>query len=480
MRGRVGEFAAVLGARLVGEDVPFRGLGTDTRTLAGGELFVALRGERHDAHDFLDAAVAAGAAALLVERFDEQVPVEVPVLVVEDTRAALAALARYWRHKLDPLVVGVTGSNGKTTVKNMLASILGQRHRVLATRGNFNNEIGLPLTLARLDPKDEVAVLEAGCGQPGDIALLARVMQPDVAVVTNAGPAHLERLGSLEGVAREKGALFAALGDDGCAVLNADDAFADYWRGVIGKRRCVAFGTGRGADVRVTRYAQAEDAAGGYASTFRLTGLFGGIEVALPLGGMHNPLNAPAAAPPAAQAGADAQDIARGLAEARAEPGRLTLRRLVGAVTLVDDSYNANPASAMAAIDYVTSLPGRAWLVLGEMAELGGDREGPHGEVGEYAAARGVERVFTLGAAGGAAARAARAGDVDAEAFVERDALVAAVTAALRDAAAVAPDRLNVLIKGSRSAAMERVVEALADALGEAAGEPGREPEGQG
>jgi UDP-N-acetylmuramoyl-tripeptide--D-alanyl-D-alanine ligase len=458
IQGQLSEFAAAAGGEVVGGDVSFKGLSTDTRSLGPGQLFVALKGERFDAHRFLGRAVDAGAAALVVAKPDPSL--KLPQLCVDDTLAGLGAIARYWRQRCQVTVFGVTGSNGKTTVKNLLASILCQQRSVLATQGNFNNDVGVPLTLARLAPSHDAAVVEMGCNRPGDIARLARLAQPDIAVVTNAGAAHLERLGSVEGVAREKGALFSALGPAGRAVVNADDPHADYWRSLIGAREALSFGVTAAADVRVSAYrllARGESGDDTVAS-FELCGTFGSCSLHTPLPGEHNALNAAAAASAALLGGAAVADIVAGVRSVRVATGRLTRHRLARDILLIDDTYNANPASLSAAIAYLTALPGHAWLVLGDMAELGGDPAEVHARCGAQAVAAGVHAVLTLGTASAAAAEAARRAGAAGEHFTDVQALVDALAAQLDEGT-------NVLVKGSRSAGMERVVDGLLSRL---------------
>jgi UDP-N-acetylmuramoyl-tripeptide--D-alanyl-D-alanine ligase len=369
---RLSQLAGVSETRLIRGDAAFRGVSTDSRTIEAGALFVALRGERFDGHDFAQAAVERGAAALLVER---ELDHDVPQLVVLDTLHALGDFARWHRGHCRARVIGITGSNGKTSVKTLLAAILEHVGPTHVNAGNLNNEIGLPLSLLRLADDARFAVLEMGAGKPGDIDYLARIAHPDIALVNNVAPAHLERMGSEQGVAETKGAIYTALPDDGIAVVNADDRFARYFTQRAGARRVVRFGLGE-ADVR------ADHIVPGATSRFVLE--VGGrkLPVALPLAGMHNVQNALAAAALAHAAGATPEQIVAGLESARGVAGRLTRHELEQGVTLIDDSYNANPGSTRAAIDTLALEPGRRWLVLGTMAELGPDGERLHAEVG--------------------------------------------------------------------------------------------------
>jgi len=442
---RLIDIAPPLAARLVGADAGFQGVGTDTRTLAPGMLFVALRGEQHDGHDHVAAAAERGAAAVVVER---ELDTPLPQLVVLDAQLALGELARWQRAHLAATVVALTGSNGKTTVKSLAAAILARVGSTHVTEGNLNNEIGLPLTVLRAPADARFLVLEMGAGKPGDIAYLVRIGQPHVALVNNVAPAHLERLGSLDGVAEAKGAIYDGLPPGGTAVVNADDAYAERFVRRIGARRVLRFGLERPADV-AARAVQL-----GAGVQFTLVTPAGEAEVALPLAGRHNVRNALAAAALAFAAGAPLADIAAGLRAARGVGGRLTRREVAGAGVVIDDSYNANPGSVHAAIDTLALERGERWLVLGNMAELGTEAARLHAEVGAHARAAGIERLYTVGAL---AREAARAFGAEAQAF---DAQEPAIAALRRDFRA----GVVALVKGSRSSAMERVVVALAGA----------------
>jgi UDP-N-acetylmuramoyl-tripeptide--D-alanyl-D-alanine ligase len=316
---RLSQLAGVSETRLIRGDAAFRGVSTDSRTIDAGALFVALRGERFDGHEFAAAAVARGAAALLVER---ELDLEVPQLVVLDTLHALGDFARWHRGHCRACVVGVTGSNGKTSVKTLLAGILERVGATHVNAGNLNNEIGLPLSLLRLEEDARFAVLEMGAGKPGDIDYLARIARPHIAIVNNVAPAHLERMGSEQGIAETKGAIYTALPDDGVAVVNADDRFAQYFMQRAGARRVVRFGLGDDAEVRAT------DVAAGATSRFTLNLAGAALPVELPLAGLHNVRNALAAAALAHAAGATAQQVVAGLQAARGVAGRLTRHEL--------------------------------------------------------------------------------------------------------------------------------------------------------
>ena len=439
-------------------DVSFRGIGTDTRTLASGNLFVALSGKHFDGHDFLGQAAGKGAVAAVVERarLDRVAEPPLPVMAVEDTRRALGELALAWREGFDIPLLAVTGSNGKTTVKEMLAGILGRAGQVLATRGNLNNDIGVPLTLFRLDAGHDYAVIEMGANHPGEIARLTRIARPTVALITQAGPAHLEGFGSIDGVARAKGEIFQGLHDDGVAVINADDPHAGLWRELAAGRRQLSFGFDATADVHASEPETGlQDTPAGerLVTVFDLHLPHDELRVHLPLAGRHNVTNAACAAAAALAAGATAEQVRQGLEAMQPVPGRLQLQPGPRGARLVDDTYNANPASLRAGIEAVTTLPGETWLVLGDMGELGDDSEALHAMAGRQARALGVRRLFTLGEKSRHAAAAFGRGAAHCE---TADDLVAGLAPQLRGG-------VNVLIKGSRGMHMEDVIQALAE-----------------
>jgi UDP-N-acetylmuramoyl-tripeptide--D-alanyl-D-alanine ligase len=451
MRARLSEAAAATAGRLAGGDAEFAGVSTDSRTLERGQLFVALRGERFDGHAFVEGAAARGAAGALVER-----PLEagIPQVVVRDSLAALAALARAWRRRCHALVIGVGGSNGKTTTKELLAGILEGTGPTLATRGNLNNHIGVPLTLLRLTAAHRFAVIEMGANHPGEIAALAALAEPAIALVTNAGDEHLEGFGSLEGVARAEGEMYGALGADGIAVINADDPFSELWRSLSRGARVVRFGIEAPAEVRATTI-QGRIEAGSFVTGFVLEVAGEQARVRLGLAGRHNVSNALAAAAAAHAAGAALPAIVAGLERMRAVAGRLELKPGPNGSWLIDDSYNANPSSVRAGIDVLCALPGEHWLVLGEMAELGEATVASHAGVGDYARRSGITRLFALGEA----ARHAVAAFGARGAWYED-------TARLADALGAGLDRgVTVLVKGSRVNRLERVVARLAAPL---------------
>jgi UDP-N-acetylmuramoyl-tripeptide--D-alanyl-D-alanine ligase len=436
--------ATRLGARLVGPDASFGAVSTDTRSLAPGALFVALRGERFDGNDFVIEADAKGAAGALVSRLSHTV---MPQIEVADTRQAIGEMAVAWRHNFVLPVIAVTGSAGKTTVKELIASIVGLRHRTCVTRGNLNNEIGVPLTLMRLTRDDELLVVELGANHAGEIAALSRLAAPTVGVITNAGAAHLAGFGSLAGVAAAKGELLDGLPADGTAVLNADDAFVDEWRRRAAPRRIVTFGADAAADCRLLG-APSLDSDG---STFRMRLPDGTeLDVELPLAGRQNVVNALAAAAAAFAVGAVAADIRRGLAGGSAPRGRMTVLEARDGATVVDDSYNANPTSVRAALDYLAGCGGRRIFVLGDMGELGDEAPAMHRDIGTYA----KMRCDALIGIGPLAREAVEAFGPGALSF---DSAAAAATALL---ALLGPD-VTVLVKASRMMRLDRLVETL-------------------
>ncbi len=455
IRGRLRWLEEVTDGRLEGDDGDFAGATTDTRALSPGQAFFALRGPRFDAHDFLGEAGRLGAAVAVVERGDAG---GLPLVHVDDSLAALGRAAAAWRRRFDIPVAAVTGSAGKTTVKEMLAAIAGQAGPVLATKGNLNNEIGLPLTLFRLSGEHRRVILEMGANHAGEIRRLTAIGAPDVGIVTMAGPAHLEGFGSIEGVARAKGELYQGLAPGATAVINADDDYAPLWREFAGDRPVITFGT-KDADVRCDE--PVPDGAGG--QIIEMTGPFGALQVTLRLPGRHNAVNALAAAAAAHALGHDRGEILRGLESVRPQPGRLQIRPGLGGSRILDDTYNANPQAVRAAVDYLVAIEGRPFLALGDMGELGPGAADMHADVGRYARQHGVLRLFTVGELSRHAAEAFGEG---ATVFDSPADLVAALAEAI-DA------DVNLLVKGSRSMRMERVVEALEAVRGPGAGREG-------
>jgi UDP-N-acetylmuramoyl-tripeptide--D-alanyl-D-alanine ligase len=447
------EAARGAGGEARGANTHFAAVSSDTRTIAEGALFVALRGERFDGHEYLAAARARGAVAAMV---DERAPgaggdSPLPLLIVDDTRLGLGRLAAYWRSKFTLPLIAVTGSNGKTTVKEMIAAILTEHAgagRAYATPGNLNNDIGLPLTLLGLRAQHTCAVVELGMNHAGETAYLAAIAQPTVALVNNAQREHQEFMHAVEDVAHEHGAVFSALPADGVAVLNADDAYADYWRGVCAPRRVLDFGIDRPAAVS-GRYALRD-----FGSEIVLCIAQGEAPVSLQAAGVHNVRNALAAAAAATAAGVGLSAVVRGLAGFHPVQGRLQKTSGSRGAIVLDDTYNANPDSVIAAIEVLARASGRKFLVLGEMGEVGAQGAAFHAEVGRHARAMGVDRLYLLGES---CTHAAAAFGEGARHYGDIDALLAELEPGLGAG-------VTVLVKGSRFMRMERVVQALTGA----------------
>jgi len=449
------EIARMTGGRLHGEDAAIDLLTTDSRALpaSGAALFVALKGERFDGHDHVAKLLCTSVAGALVSR---EIDAAMPQVIVANTERALADLATTVQSTRDTRVIAITGSNGKTSVKALTTAILEQAapDRTYSTPGNRNNEIGLPLAV--LDaPEDALfAIYEMGAGKPGDIDYLVRVARPQVAVVNNIAAAHLERMGSLLGIADTKGAIYDALPSYGVAVINADDAFAPYFDNRASGRRIIRYGIDASADVT------AKDVrVGAEGSSFVLVTPQGEAPVALKLSGRHNVRNALAAAALALGADVSLAAIAAGLNAALPVDGRLITHRLDNGAVLIDDSYNANPGSTAAAIDTLAEMGGadktsESWLVLGAMREIGHEEIAMHADIGRRAKAAGLRRLFALGELPAAAAQAFGDG---AQVFDSHDALARALSEQLREG-------VRVLVKGSHSSAMDKIVTALLSA----------------
>ena len=439
------EAAAALGGRVEGANASFCGVTTDSRAITGGDLFVALKGERFDGHRFLEEAARRGAVAALTSRRVESA-IPIAQLVVADTRLALGQLAAHWRARFAIPLVALTGSNGKTTVKEMLGAILaahaGSRAAVLATAGNLNNDIGMPLTLLALRAEHRFAVIEMGMNHSGEIDYLTRIAQPTVALVNNAQRAHVGMLGSLEAIARAKGEIYAGLGEHGHAVVNADDAFAPYWTGLNAGRPVVTFGFADDAHVRA-RPVNADWA-------FHTPA--GGFVVHLRVAGEHNVRNALAACAAAHALAIPTAAMQSALAAFAGVPGRLQRRAGPHGSTVIDDTYNANPESMKAAIKVLAAEPGRRVFVMGDMGELGAGSPAMHAEVGEFARRQGIESLLALGEESRNAAHAFGAG---ARHFLELPPLIEAAREEAEGGA-------TLLVKGSRFMQMERVADALA------------------
>jgi UDP-N-acetylmuramoyl-tripeptide--D-alanyl-D-alanine ligase len=448
------EAAHAIGALAQGVDAGFSAVSTDSRSIAAGDLFVALKGDTFDGHAYVAEVLAHGvngAVGALVSREFAAAHPDLPLICVTDTRLALGALAAQWRRRFTIPLIGVTGSNGKTTVKEMCAAILRAQYAgddsVLATAGNLNNDIGLPLTLLKLRTSHRAAVIEMGMNHAGEIDYLTRLAAPTVALVNNAQRAHLEGLGSLQNVALAKGEIFAGLPADGVAVFNADDAQADIWRELSRERRQLTFGLDQAADVR------GRFAGHGLGGELRLATVQGEILVKLAVPGSHNARNACAAAAATLAAGVTVASVKRGLEQFAGIKGRLQRRSGRMGAAVVDDSYNANPDSMRAAVDVLAAVPGKRILVMGDMGEVGAAAGQFHDEIGGYAKSHGIDRLFCLGELSTAAA--ANFGE-GGQHFQRVDDLIKALLTELGP-------QTTVLVKGSRFMKMERVVDEIVE-----------------
>jgi UDP-N-acetylmuramoyl-tripeptide--D-alanyl-D-alanine ligase len=434
--------AEVLKAPLIGRDAVFTGVSTDTRRLQPGDLFVALTGPSFDGHQFLSDAITAGATGGLLAR---RVETLLPYVQVASTQTALGQFAAFWRNQFNIPVIAVTGSNGKTTVKEMLGAILSETGPGCITRGNLNNDIGVPLTLTRLRQRDRFAVIEMGMNHTGEIDYLTRLTRPTIALINNAAEAHLEGLGSVEQIARAKGEIFAGLPDDGVAVINTDDPFCDLWRRQAAPHRCLSFGLEQRADVG------AEYRLDSHGSAMHLKTTQGDINMRLPLLGRHNVMNALAASTAALAAGASLPQIQNGLEKLKSVSGRLELREGINGARVIDDTYNANPGSLAAGLQVLRDFAGERVLVLGDMAELGPAAADIHRRVGELAQKIGIQRLYTLGSQSALAVERFGKGGKH---FASHEALVDALLDSLHS-------DMTVLVKGSRVMHMERVVNGI-------------------
>lgn len=423
-----------------GSDLVVHGVNTDSRTIKEGELFVALKGENYDAHNFIEHAKDRGAAAYLLEHEVEQVK---PALIVDDTRVSFGQLAKAWRNKYDYPVVAVTGSNGKTTVKEMLFSILSTQGNVLATKGNFNNDIGVPITLFRMTSAHDSAVIEMGANHSAEISNLTNLVSPDVAIITNAAAAHLEGFGSIDGVARAKGEIFEGLSESGTAIINYDDSHYAYWKQLVGNKKIISFGSDCNADVSF-------DVSENNNLSIKVKGCED-FDLKLPLLGRHNLMNALAAIAAAVALNVDLKNIKQGLESIQAVPGRLVQNQGVNNSIVIDDTYNANPASLTAAIESMQCFSGTYHVVLGDMGELGKNSIDIHKNVAKSVKEGNVKYLYTIGEYSHYTSD--EFGE-NAEHFSSQQELVNQLVKNINQ-------NDVVLVKGSRSMHMERVVEAL-------------------
>jgi UDP-N-acetylmuramoyl-tripeptide--D-alanyl-D-alanine ligase len=432
----------ILNGTLSGEDASFTQVSTDTRSLKMGDLYIALNGESFDGHDYISKAEQAGAIGVVAHK---EINSSLPVINVDDTRKALGLLGAAWRQKFSGKVAAITGSNGKTTVKEMLSEIVALQGKVLATQGNFNNDIGLPLTLLRLQ-KEDFAIIEMGANHPGEIAYLALLTQPDVVLINNASQAHLEGFGSLKGVAQAKGEIYQGLSTAGVAVINKDDAFSDYWHELANDKKIINFSMrNKSADV-FGKWRQ--ETFGGNLQVVINAEV---LSINLKVHGLHNAMNALAAVAVAQALQIKHKYIVQALNDFSAVKGRLNFHKVDKALTLIDDTYNANPASLSAGIDVLKALPGEHWLVLGDMGELGSDAQKIHFDAGVKARASGVTRLLTIG---DATQNAVKAFGENAKNFKNKDELILFIKHHRSE-------ELVILVKGSRFMHMELIVESL-------------------
>ena len=440
------EAAVPADARLTGKDVRFNGCSTDSRDISPGQMFIALRGERFDGHAFINEARKAGACAALVA--GDLTPSEFPLLVVDDTRQAMGKLARYWRSEFKLPLIALTGSNGKTTVKEMLASILSLQAPVLSTRGNLNNDIGVPLTLFQLGRDHRFAVIEMGANHPGEISWLSGISRPTVALITQCAPAHLRGFGSIDGVARAKAEIFDGLVENGTAIINADDDYAGFWREIITTRKQISFGIENKADISATDIDFNTDK-NSSDFTLHMPGFSGAVSIPMP--GLHNVMNALAATACSIAVGIEGGDIKRGLERISPVKGRMQLKFTSQGARLFDDTYNANPASLRAGLEVLSKYQGRRWLVLGDMGELGEAEIELHRQAGEVAREFGIERLYAIGKLSLHTVKGFGKGALH---FSRIEDLIKALNDDLTAGT-------TVLVKGSRAMAMERVVNGI-------------------
>jgi UDP-N-acetylmuramoyl-tripeptide--D-alanyl-D-alanine ligase len=449
MKMMLSEIAGTINGEHVGRDVEIASVSIDTRAMQPGDLYVGIKGHQFDGNEFVDKAEQAGAVAAILNK---GFATTLPHIKVADTRLALAQLAGAWRGKSPAKVVGITGSNGKTTVKEMVAAILGLDGAVLYTKGNLNNDIGVPLTLLRISDTHRYAVIEMGANHPGEIAYTSTYAKSDVVILNNAGAAHIEGFGNLDGVAKAKGEIIETLGADGLAVLNKDDKYFDYWQSLAGSRKVSSFGLSGGADV-TARNIQTQIIDNAFVTTFDLLMPQAVTKVNLKLAGQHNVVNALAAAAAALALGLSLEQIKQGLESVKPVTGRMQplLGRLGNIV--IDDTYNANASSLKAGLDVLAACNGEPWLVLGAFGELGPESPKMHEEIGELIRSKGVVRLLAIGSD---AKNTVRAFGKGATFFDSQDELIGALKEELKG------DE-TILIKGSRTQRMENIASALVE-----------------
>ena len=435
------DIAEILSAEYIGENITVKGLSTDTRTINGGELFLALKGPNFDGHNFIKAALEKGAVACLVQN---KVDAE-NVVTTHDTHQALGLLAKAWRKNFNKPVFAITGSNGKTTVKEMIASIVSQTQSVMATHGNLNNDIGVPLTLFRLNESYDAAVIEMGANHSGEIGYLTNITLPDIAVVTNIGSAHLEGFGSIENTAKAKGEVFQGLSKSGTAIINADDPFFDYFKDITTQYNTLSFGLKNKADISCISESGTEG------SHLKVTTPIGDCDIKIKLLGIHNVMNTLAAIAASVAADISLEQIVKGLESLEPVNGRLQIKRGLNNSCVIDDTYNANPTSLHAALNVLQGFSGKHFLALGDMGELGDSADALHIDAGIYAKESGIDSLYSIGKL---AAKAAKEFGGNGFCYDKHEDMIDA----LRDELS---QDVTLLVKGSRSMHMENVVNAL-------------------
>ncbi len=438
------QVSEILAGKVINKNAEFTGVSTDSRTLQPGQLFIALSGENFDGHQFLAEVKNKGAAAAIVSR---PIEIDLPLLQVADTEKALGALAAWHRRQFTLPLIALTGSCGKTTVKEMLRTILTQAGAALANIGTLNNAIGVPLTLLQLQPEHRYAVIEMGANHPGEIAYLTQMAQPQVAFINNIAPAHLEGFGTVEGVAQAKSEIYTGLAQDGIVLINADDKFADWLKEKAADKKIITFGIEHTADFQAEALTANQEGC----FSFCLKTPQEKITIQLPLPGRHTVLNAVAAAAAASSVGVTLTAIKAGLESMQPVNGRLVMKQSAAGARIFDDTYNANPFSVQAALQVLSNYSGERVLVLGDMAELGANTEQMHSDIGRLAKELGINRLYAWGKLSRATVQAFGEGGVH---FEDKERLSAAVRSVLQPA-------MTVLVKGSRSAKMEQVVAAL-------------------
>jgi UDP-N-acetylmuramoyl-tripeptide--D-alanyl-D-alanine ligase len=440
---KLSEIAKVLNVPFHGADVYVKSIGTDSRSIAKGQLFVGIKGEHFDGNAFAAEALKLGAAAVMISVDNASI---IPSVKVDDTRLALGNLAHYWRNKFNLPLVAVTGSNGKTTVKEMISAILNVAGgKVLATRGNLNNDVGVPLTLFGLNNMHTYAVIEMGMNHEGEIRYLTKLASPKVALVNNTGTAHIGELGSREAIARAKGEIFEGLVEDGVAVINTNDNFAGYWKSLNKNRKIISFGFNEDSDVSASFQIQNVN------SQIMLKTPSGCIQFNLKMLGEHNVRNALAASAVAVALGISNESIANGLSQFNPVKGRLNWLDGINGAAVIDDTYNANPDSVRMAIDVLAQQNGTQVFVMGDMAELGESAQQMHMEIGTYAKQKGIQKFFSLG----------KLSKFSSENFGVGGKHFNALEALLEELRIEMKEDLTILVKGSRFMKMERVISAI-------------------